>query len=61
MTGSPRTDGTSAKLLRDLTDLPFLTIRNALEACGWDEEKAYRLLVTQATVDKPRLINPRRS
>lgn len=58
MTDSPRTDGTSVKRLRDLTALPFLTIRNALEACGWDEDKAYRLLVSQ--VDRPRLINPRR-
>jgi translation elongation factor EF-Ts len=35
--------------LRESTGLPFLTILNALEACGWDEEKAYRLLVTNLT------------
>lgn len=46
MIGSLRTGDSSVKLLKELTALPFLTVQQALTACGGDEDRALNLLLT---------------
>ncbi len=43
----PRTDDSSVKRLKELTAQPFLVVKQALEACGWDENRAFNLLTRE--------------
>jgi hypothetical protein len=46
MIDSPRKGDSSAKLLKELTAQPFLTVLQALAACSGDPDRAYILLQT---------------
>lgn len=57
---SPSPADSSAKLksVRTQTEAPFLECRKALEATGWDVDRAVRLIRSRLWQDMPKLINP---